>query len=120
MADRYAGRFALETLFLILLAAGAGLADLRRLVIIGVMAGGWALVGLIELLVWRAMRLPRPVAAPAPPPASSGWDMAEILAPVADEPEPAPAEPTTIVPPEAPAEEKPRGTRWLRRRGASE
>jgi hypothetical protein len=120
MADGYPGRFALETLFLILLAVGAGLADLRRIVIIGVMVGGWALVGLIELLVWRAMRLPQPVAASEPAPATSGWDLAEILAPVAEEPESEPAEPTTILPAEAPADEQPSRRRWLRRRAASE
>src|SRR4029450_12140597 len=37
-------RFALEALFLILLAVGAGLADLRPLVIVLVMAGAWGLV----------------------------------------------------------------------------
>jgi hypothetical protein len=120
MADGYAGRFALETLFLILLAVGAGLADLRKIVIVGVMAGGWALVGLIELLVWRATRLTRTIVVLEPARAPSGWDVAEILAPAAEEPKPEPAEPTTVLPAEAPAEEPSHGRRWLRRRGGSE
>src|SRR4029453_1704587 len=48
LAGRPGLRFALEALFLILLAVGAGLADLRPLVIVLVMAGAWVLVGLVE------------------------------------------------------------------------
>ena len=45
---------AIEWAFLILLAVGAGIADLRPLLIVLVMAIGWVLVMLVELLAWRA------------------------------------------------------------------
>ena len=44
MTDGYAGRFALEVAFLILLAVGLGVADERPLTIVGVMAAGWVVV----------------------------------------------------------------------------
>ena len=50
----FAPRFALEAGFLILLGAGAGYADLRPVVIVAILAGGWVLVSLIELAVWRS------------------------------------------------------------------
>ena len=50
----FAPRFALEAGFLILLGAGAGYADLRPKVIVAILAGGWILVSLIELAIWRA------------------------------------------------------------------
>ena len=55
---RSGARFALEALFLVALALGAGLADLRRLIIVIVMAGGWALVALAELSAARIDRSP--------------------------------------------------------------
>lgn len=58
VAGRPGLRFALEALFLILLAIGAGLADLRPLVIVLVMAGGWALVGVVEFTADRASSAP--------------------------------------------------------------
>src|ERR1044071_9338953 len=54
LAGRPGLRFALEALFLILLAVGAGLADLRPLVIVLVMAGAWVLVALVEFTAVRA------------------------------------------------------------------
>ncbi|MGB2874270.1 MAG: hypothetical protein WBB76_02220 [Gaiellaceae bacterium] len=51
-------RFALEALFLILLALGAGLADLRPLFIVIVMAAAWLLVALAEVTAERIDRSP--------------------------------------------------------------
>jgi len=51
-------RFAFEAAFLILLAVVSGLAGLRPLLIVAVMAGAWAIVSAIEWLAWRAG--PRP------------------------------------------------------------
>jgi hypothetical protein len=65
MRGAFAPRFAIEVAFLILLGVGAGYADLRPAVIVGVLAGGWVLVSLIELAVWRsqARAAPGPAAA---------------------------------------------------------
>jgi hypothetical protein len=63
MPGAFAPRFAIEVAFLILLGVGAGYADLRPAVIIGLLAGGWVLVSLIELAVWRSQARP----APSPP-----------------------------------------------------
>lgn len=88
MSDAFAPRFAIEAGFLILLAVGLGLADLRPALIILVMAIGWVIVSLIEWLAWRSRpeveRLyglaPRPVALePEPEP---GWSADEIVVPV--------------------------------------
>ena len=54
----FAPRFAIEAGFLILLGVGAGYADLRPAVIVGVVAGGWVLVALVELAVWRSQARP--------------------------------------------------------------
>jgi hypothetical protein len=64
----FAPRFALEAGFLILLGAGAGYADLRPAAIVAILGGGWILVSLVELAVWRAQARP-PVAAYGPEPA---------------------------------------------------
>lgn len=45
-------RFALEVVFLIALAIGAGVAELSAAAIVVVMAAGWLLVCLFELAVW--------------------------------------------------------------------
>jgi hypothetical protein len=58
LAGRPGFRFALEALFLILLAVGAGLADLRPLVIVLVMAGAWVLVALVEFTAERVSSAP--------------------------------------------------------------
>ena len=66
-----ARRFVLEAIFLACLAVAAGLADLTTAQIIGVMALGWAVTVLIELVSWRlAVRHPAAVAAPEPVPES--------------------------------------------------
>ncbi|HWQ02817.1 MAG TPA: hypothetical protein VN449_11985 [Gaiellaceae bacterium] len=54
MSEGFAPRFAIEAAFLILLGVGAGYADLRTPVIVGLVAGGWVVVALIELSVWRS------------------------------------------------------------------
>lgn len=54
MPGGFAPRFALEAGFLILVGVGAGYADLRPAVIVALLAGGWVLVSLIELAVWRS------------------------------------------------------------------
>jgi hypothetical protein len=46
-------RFVAEAVFLILLAVGAGLADLTPRTIVIVMAVAWALVALLEWSAWR-------------------------------------------------------------------
>jgi hypothetical protein len=118
MSDGFAGRFVLEATFLILLAVGVGVADERPLVIVAVLAAGWLLVSLIELLAWRASRPAPPVyIEPEPAPELHGWGVAEIIAPQAAEPEPE-AELTTVLPAEP--EEQPRRGRLFGRRRASE
>ncbi len=54
MPGGFAPRFLLEAGFLILLGVGAGFADLRPIVTVALLAGGWILVSLVEALVWRA------------------------------------------------------------------
>ncbi|MFN2467010.1 MAG: hypothetical protein ABR521_02590 [Gaiellaceae bacterium] len=54
MPEGLGPRMAVETGFLILLAVGAGLADLEPLLIVLVMGIGWILVVLWELMAWRA------------------------------------------------------------------
>ncbi len=81
MPGGFLSRFALEAGFLILLGVGAGIADLRPPVIVALLAGGWLLVSLIELGVWRAegrMASPRipPVVMPDPEP-DVGWPLEE-------------------------------------------
>jgi hypothetical protein len=118
MWGRLGPRFALEAAFLILLAVGLGLADQDWVVIVAVMAGGWALVSLIELIAsrpppWTVSQRPVPEAPAEPvgaePPAPP--EPASEPAPAAVEPgpaEPGPPEDTQEVPPgEAPAEEAP-------------
>src|SRR4051794_18316738 len=108
MGGGFAPRFAAEALFLILLAVGAGLADLRPRVVVAVMAVGWLLVSLIEYFVWRAAAqtaLRVGTLARRPPEAAPGWSVEEILVPELElEPDGAepvvPAEPTTVLPPE--------------------
>jgi hypothetical protein len=62
----FAPRFALEAGFLILLGAGAGYADLRPAVVVAILAGGWLLVSLIELAIWRSGARPAVGHASAP------------------------------------------------------
>ncbi len=78
MPGGFGPRFAIEAGFLILLGVGAGLADLRSGVIVALLAGGWVLVSVFELAVWRAQGRPAARALTPPPPESepepqSGW-----------------------------------------------
>src|SRR5262245_45909470 len=109
----FAARFAVEVIFLVLLAVAAGFADLRAWIVVAVMAAGWLLVSLIELFAWRAERdLQQRVGAGTPraaleagaeePEPRHGWDVEEILAPL---PEEEPSEQggdalTSVIPPE--------------------
>lgn len=54
MPGAFAPRFAIEAGFLILVGVGAGYADLRTTVIVGLVAAGWLLVALIEFAIWRS------------------------------------------------------------------
>jgi hypothetical protein len=58
LPGRLGARFALEALFIVLLAVGAGLADLRPAFIVLVVAAGWLLVALAELTAERIARTP--------------------------------------------------------------
>src|SRR5439155_12822874 len=49
MPGGFAPRFAIEAGFLILLGVGSGYANLRTVVIVAVLLGGWLLVSLIEV-----------------------------------------------------------------------
>ena len=90
MPGGFAPRFAIEAGFLILLGVGAGIADLRAGVIVALLAGGWVLVSLIELAVWRAEsrtvtpRVPPPASAEQEPELEVGWPVEDD----ADEPYP--------------------------------
>src|SRR5215211_4613421 len=98
LAGRSGLRFALEALFLILLAVGAGLADLRPLVIVLVMAGAWVLVALVEFTAERVSSAPLSYLLPreAEPPQEDErveWPLPEertVVAPPEQRPEPAP------------------------------
>jgi hypothetical protein len=84
MPGGFAPRFAIEAGFLILLGVGAGIADLRTRVIVAIVAGGWVLVSLIEVSIWRAEgRTANPRIAPAPelePELEVGWPVVEAEA----------------------------------------
>src|SRR5215510_8673839 len=92
LAGRPGLRFALEALFLILLAVGAGLADLRPLEIVLVVAGAWVLVALVEFAAERSASAPLTQLMP------------REAAPQEDEDErvewPLPEERTVVAPPE--------------------
>jgi len=66
LPSRLGIRFALEALFLLLLAIGAGLADLRPLLIVVVVGVGWILVALIEITADRIARSPVTYLLPPP------------------------------------------------------
>jgi len=142
MWGRLGPRFAVETAFLILLAVGLGLADEDWVVIVAVMAAGWALVSLIELVASRRpaaqWNVPRqetagaPVvneapSAPVPPVQVAAPPSAPVPGPVpvleepAAPPEaaaesPVPQEDTLEVPPPAGQEVPQQRRRWFRRR----
>ena len=89
-------RFALEALFLVLLAIGAGLADLRPALIVLVMAVAWILVAVVEFTAERIAASPTSYLLPTP------------VQPEEGEPErvfwPRPEERTVVAPPQRPAE----------------
>jgi hypothetical protein len=89
-------RFALEALFLVLLAIGAGLADLRPVLIVLVMAVAWVLVAVVEFTAERIAASPASYLLPAPAQREEG------------EPErvfsPRPEERTVVAPPQRPIE----------------
>ncbi len=89
-------RFALEALFLVLLAIGAGLADLRPALIVLVMAVAWVLVAVVEFTAERIAASPAPYLSRTP------------VQPEEGEPErvfwPRPEERTVVAPPQRPAE----------------
>ena len=89
-------RFALEALFLVLLAIGAGLADLRPVVIVLVMAVAWVLVALIEFTAERIAASPTSYLLPAPPQPEEGEAERVPWLP--------PEERTVVAPPERPPE----------------
>jgi hypothetical protein len=138
MWGRLGPRFAVEAAFLILLAVGLGLADQDWIVIVAVMAAGWALVSLIELVASQRSSLdwivrqpgsaqePEPeqplevadAPEPTPAPEVPALPPVETLEATGDAPEPAEAPPaledTQEVPPAEP-ESPPRRRRWFRR-----
>jgi hypothetical protein len=84
-------RFALEALFLVLLAVGAGLADLKPEFIVLVMAVAWLLVAIVEFTAERIAASPITYLLP------------QRAEPSGDEPEavwPMPEERTVVAPPE--------------------
>ena len=92
-------RFALEALFLVLLAIGAGLADLRPGFIVLVMAIAWLLVAIVEFTAERISASPLTYLLPqrGDPPvdeAEAAWPMPEertvVAPPERPEPEPEP------------------------------
>jgi hypothetical protein len=93
LPSRLGVRFALEALFLVGLAIGAGLADLRPALIVGVMAVAWLLVALIELAAERIAR--SPVSYLLPTPVSAEEEGREHVF------EPRPEERTVVAPPVA-------------------
>jgi hypothetical protein len=98
MPGRTGPRFAIEALFLIALAVGAGYADLATKWIVLVMAAGWIVVALLELTadrIWAAAppwRRPYYVQPSAPPREAPP----EPVLPPEPEPAPAPEEATVI------------------------
>jgi outer membrane biosynthesis protein TonB len=79
-------RFALEAAFLILVAVGAGLAQLDPLVIVALMAVAWVLVALVERASAReaARAIPKDAETPEPD------RHVDLVEPVEEEPEPEP------------------------------
>ena len=116
LPSRLGFRFALEALFLLLLAIGAGLADLRPALIVLVMAVAWVLVALIEFTAERIAASPISYILPEPAPTEEGdaeqvfWPGPEertVVAPPLRPAEPEAAEP--VLKPETVAESEPEG-----------
>jgi hypothetical protein len=111
LSGRSGLRFALEALFLILLAVGAGVADLRPLVIVLVMAGGWALVAILEFTTQRISSAPLSYLLPAE--AEPPQEAERVQWPM-------PEERTVVAPPEQRAEPQPRAAAEPEPQGAGE
>jgi hypothetical protein len=94
-------RFALEALFLVALAVAAGLAHLRPLYIVAVMAVAWLLVALAEVTASRIERSPVSYLLPEPAREEEQEEDAERIF------HPRPEERTVVAPPieQAPVEE---------------
>jgi hypothetical protein len=126
-------RFALEALFLVLLAIGAGLADLRPGFIVLVMAIAWLLVAIVEYTAERISASPLTYLVPqrGEPPvdeAEASWPMPEertvVAPPERPEPEPEPEPELPLAVDEPEVEPKPaspgRLRSLLRRREAAD
>jgi len=98
-------RFALEALFLVLLAVGAGLAGLRPLYIVVIMAVAWLLVALAELTAERIERSPLTYLLPSPEPVEEEEEE-KIFGPQPEE-RTVVAPPSSVREPEAEAEPEP-------------
>ncbi len=94
-------RFALEALFLVVLAVAAGLAHLRPLYIVIVMAAAWLLVALAELTAERVDRSSRSYLLPGSARAEEVEDEEERIF------RPRPEERTVVAPPAAVQEARP-------------
>ena len=99
-------RFALEALFLVLLAVGAGLAGLRPLYIVVIMAVAWLLVALAELTAERIERSPLTYLLPSPEPVEEEEEEQKIFGPPAEE-RTVVAPPSSVPEPEAEAQPEP-------------
>src|SRR3954469_688784 len=101
MPGRTGPRFAIEALFLIALAVGAGYADLETKWIVLVMAAGWLIVALLELTnerIWATVPpWRRPYYVPAPPPPEVEAEPAPAPPPEAEVPSPPPPEEATVI-----------------------
>jgi hypothetical protein len=112
---RLGARFALEALFLVLLAVAAGLADLRPLYIVLIMVAAWILVALAELTAERVDRSPLSYLLPAPEPREDEPEQVfgprpeerTIVAPLERQPEPADPEEAGPEPEPEPAAAQP-------------
>ena len=98
MPGRTGPRFAIEALFLIALAVGAGYADLATKWIVVVMAAGWVVVALLELTADRIWAAAPPWRRPyyVQPPATAREVSAEPIVPAEPEPTLPPEEATVI------------------------
>src|SRR4051794_25487275 len=98
MPGRTGPRFAIEALFLIALAVGAGYADLETKWIVLIMAAGWVVVALLELTterIWATVPpWRRPYYVPAPPPEV---EAEPAPPPEAEVPSPPPPEEATVI-----------------------
>ena len=118
MWGRLGPRFFGEAAFLVALAVGVGLADLDPIVIVAVMAGGWLLVALIELVASRESRYAAPASRVVVEerPAAVAEPAAEPAPVTPALPEEEAAAPLPLAEPEGQPE--PRRRSWFRRRRA--